>query len=613
MIKGDINATWTQFRNHITDMLGKHVPSKLSKSRHSQPWINTSVKRLIRRKHKAFSKARSTNNPKDWTRYRHLKATAQREFRKAHDTYIDEIFCGDINNNPKKFWSYLKGKRQDSQGVAPLKKPDGLLYSDTESKAEILNDQFHSVYTNENTADMPDKGPSPYSEMPRIRVTQKGVYTLLKNVKVNKATGPDEIPAKLLHDHADQLAPILTSIFQTSLDAGRIPDDWRRASIVPIFKKGDKHLASNYRPVSLTSIICKLLEHIVHSQVMDHLDEKSILSDNQHGFRSKRSCETQLVSTINGLAQSLGERGQVDIILLDFSKAFDKVPHQRLAHKSNFYGIRGITLQWITDFLTDRTQQVLLEGHKSSTAPVLSGVPQGTVLGPLLFLLYINDLPERTTSDARLFADDCLLYRPVTAKADTDTLQRDLDALISLEEDLQMAFHPEKCVVIQVTNKRNPITANYTIHGHSLDVVDSSKYLGVTISKDLRWDNHINNVTAKANKTLGFIRRNLRGCKTSARSAAYQGLVRPTLEYACAAWDPWNSKHIQQLEKVQRRAARFATRNYHDRHPGSVTQMIEDLHWEPLQTRRLKIRLVLLYKIQHALVAIPAELRLTTK
>ena len=117
---------------------------------------------------------------------------------------------------------------------------------------------------------------------------------------------------------------------------------------------------------------------------------------------------------------------------------------------------------------------------------------------------------------------DCLLYRPVTVKADTDTLQRDLDALISWEEDWQMAFHPEKCVVIQVTNKRNPITANYTIHGHRLDVVDSSKYLGVTISKDLRWDNHINNVTAKANKTLGFIGRNMRGCKTSARSAAYQ-------------------------------------------------------------------------------------------
>ena len=167
---------------------------------------------------------------------------------------------------------------------------------------------------------------------------------------------------------------------------------------------------------------------------MGHLDEKSV-SDNQHVFCPKRSCETQLVTTINGLAQSLGERGQVDIILLDFSKTSDKVPHQRLAHNLNYYGIKDTTLRWITDFHTDRTQQVLLERQKSSTVPVLSGVPQGTVLGPLLFLLYINDRLEMTTSDACLFAYDCLLNRPVTVKVDTDTIQRDLDALISWEED----------------------------------------------------------------------------------------------------------------------------------------------------------------------------------
>ena len=176
------------------------------------------------------------------------------------------------------------------------------------------------------------------------------------------------------------------------------------------------------------------------------------------------------------------------------------------------------------------------------------------------------------------------------------------------ENRWQMAFHPEKCVVIRVSNKRKPINARYTIHGHMLQEVDSSKYLGVTISKDLRWDDHINTITVKANRTLGFLRRNMRGCKSSARAAAYQGLVRPTLEYAYSTWDPWNSGNIQQVEKVQRRAARFVTRNYHDRHPGSVTQMVQQLQWEPLQVRRVKIRLVLLYKIQQGLVAIPAHL-----
>jgi hypothetical protein len=170
-----------------------------------------------------------------------------------------------------------------------------------------------------------------------------------------------------------------------------------------------------------------------------------------------------------------------------------------------------------------------------------------------------------------------------------------------------MAFHPEKCVVIRVSNQRKPINAQHTIHGHMLQEIDFSKYLEATISKDLRWDDHINTITAKTNITLGFLRRNMRGCKSSARAAAYQELVRPTLEYACSTWDPWNSGNIQQVEKVQGRAARIVARNYHDRHPGSVTQMVQQLQWEPLQVRRANIRLVLLYKIQHGLLAIPAE------
>ena len=602
-----VDTLWEDFKGSICNIINEYIPSKLSRRRYSNPWINTKVKRVIRRRQKAFFKARRTNNTKDWARYRHLKTMAQREGRKAHDTYVDETICGEITTNPKRFWSYLKSKRQDAQGVSPLRKADGLLYSDTESKAEILNEQFHSVYTREDTTTMPEKGPSPYPEMPNIHVSNAGVLKLLKNVNSHKATGPDGIQTRLLREYAEQISPVLTRVFQMSLDSGSIPDDWRSASIVPIFKKGDKHKASNYRPVSLTSISCKLLEHIIHSQVMDNFDEHLILSDQQHGFRSKRSCETQLAVTIDSIAQSLAEGTLVDIILLDFSKAFDKVPHERLLRKLGYYGVRGPTLQWIRDFLTNRQQQVLLDGHHSSTAEVLSGVPQGTVLGPLLFLTFINDLPEVTQSEARLFADDCLLYRPIKTTEDTKILQQDLSALEKWEKEWQMAFHPEKCVAIQVTTKRSTISADYTLHNHHLEVVDSSKYLGVTINNNLKWDEHINNISARANRTLGFLRRNLRGCRTAARSRAYEALVRPTLEYAASIWDPHNIGQINQLEKVQRRAARFTTRNYTDRQPGSVTQMVKNLNWEPLQVRRIKIRLVLLFKIQHNLVAIPAD------
>eukprot|EP00745_Piridium_sociabile_P038114 TRINITY_DN6956_c0_g1_i9.p1 TRINITY_DN6956_c0_g1~~TRINITY_DN6956_c0_g1_i9.p1 ORF type:complete len:264 (+),score=58.10 TRINITY_DN6956_c0_g1_i9:30-821(+) len=222
---------------------------------------------------------------------------------------------------------------------------------------------------------------------------------------------------------------------------GEVPDDWRHAWIVPIFKKGEKHLACNYRPVSLTSIRCKVLEHIVHSSIMRHLDAYRILCDSQHGFRRRRrrSCESQLVVTIHEIASSLAKGDQVDVVLLDFSKAFDKVPHARLLHKLEYYGVRTNTLRWIGSFLTNRKQEVLMEGTHSSQADVTSGVPQGTVLSPLLFLLFINDLPDTVhSSGTKLFADDCPLFKKITADSDQRALQADLSSLERWEREWQI-------------------------------------------------------------------------------------------------------------------------------------------------------------------------------
>ena len=206
--------------------------------------------------------------------------------------------------------------------------------------------------------------------MSNITVNWKGVHKLLMNLKTKKATRTDEIPAFILKAAATELAPALANLFQLSLDLGEIPQDWREASVVPLFKKVDRHLASNYRPVSLTSITCKLLEHIVHSNVMQHFDRYDVLSDNQHGFRKRRSCETQLLTTIQEIASNTAIAKQVDVILLDFAKAFDKVPHVRLLHKLDHYGVRGNIKRWIQSFLSNRMQQVFLDGAKSKTADV---------------------------------------------------------------------------------------------------------------------------------------------------------------------------------------------------------------------------------------------------
>ena len=255
--------------------------------------------------------------------------------------------------------------------------------------------------------------------MPNIEIEERGVHLLLANPNPKKAAGPDKLPTKLLKEIATEIAPILTALFRNSLNTGLVPGDWKHALVQPIFKKGDRSQAANYRPISLTSVCCKMMEHIVRRAITNHLDRNKITSDAQHGFRKRRSCESQLILTVHDLAEELDQQGQTDTILLDFSKAFDRVPHQRLLRKLEFYGIQGKVLRWIESFLSGRTQQVVVEGEHSSVGPVTSGVPQGSVLGPTLFLIYINDLGEEIRAKVRLFADDTILYSKINTEKDS--------------------------------------------------------------------------------------------------------------------------------------------------------------------------------------------------
>ena len=435
------------------------------------------------------------------------------------------------------------------------------------------------------------------------------VLKLLKDIKPHKASGPDNIPGRLLKETAEELAPGLTFLFQISFDSGKIPTDWKFALVTSVFKKGNRSSPANYRLISLTSIVCKILEHVVHSCVINHFERNNILTDSQHGFRKRRSCETQLLLTIDDLAKGLDDRQQIDAVLLDFSKAFNKVPHQRLLLKLKHYGVRGHLLEWIGDFLSARTQEVVIEGQKSSPSPVTSRVPQGTVLGPLLFLAYINDMPECVTSKIKLFADDSLVFRKVQQSSDCRALQQDLDNLQQWEQKWQMSFNADKCEVLRITNKRRPILSDYYIHNQKLAIKTDAKYLGVTISSDLSWAKHTDNIVKKANSTMAFLRRNIRSALQSAKDKAYKTYVRPTLEYASKTWASKTATLNQKIEMVQRRSARFVMNDY--RRTSSATAMLETLNWDTLERRRDQARLTMMYGIVHQLVEIPAETYLT--
>ena len=487
---------------------------------------------------------------------------------------------------------------------------DGRLASEPKQKAEALNAQFQSVFTRESDFN-PTSPQQRAPPMPDIAITREGVEKLLLKLKPNKAAGPDNISPRILRELADVLADPLCIIFRKSLAEGCVPSDWRHANVAPIYKKGEKYDPANYRPVSLTCIISKVMEHIICSSIMHHAKNFDLLYKLQHGFRDQRSCETQLIEFIQDASTNMQDGTQTDVCVLDFSKAFDKVGHQRLVEKLKWYGIGGRTNRWIQSFLSDRTQAVVVEGVTSDSAPVLSGVPQGSVLGPCLFLYYINDIAEGLESSTRLFADDTMIYLTVKNENDAQILQNDLARLEKWEAEWTMEFHPKKCEVISITRKRNPIMYPYKLHGHQLQHVKVIKYLGVSISQDLRWDAHVNNTVSKANRTLGFLRRNLSVGNTKIKQQAYMSLVRPGLEYASTVWNPYTETLKNKLEMVQRRAARFVLHRY--RRTSSVGTMLENLGWQSLSERRRRASLIMFFKIHNSLVAIDMPPTLTPK
>ena len=262
------------------------------------------------------------------------------------------------------------------------------------------------------------------------------------------------------------------------------------------------------------------------------------------------------------------------MILLDFAKAFDKVPHRRLSTKLTYYGVRGDTLSWINNFLQGRQQQVVIEGVTSSSSSVTSGVPQGTVLGPVLFLLFINDIATDISSSIRLFADDCVLYRAITSVQDHLTLQEDLTKLTNWSDTWQMQFNVDKCAIMNITTKRKKLSYNYTMKGSILQVVKHHPYLGVELADNMKFNHHIDNITCKASRMLGFLKRNLRHCPKTVKERAYLSLVRPKLEYCSTTWNPQQSSQIKQIEQIQRNVARFVmNKPYNRNNPDSVLHL----------------------------------------
>jgi len=502
--------------------------------------------------------------------YKKIRNTVNALVKADRDMHRKNILKS-FKGNPKKFYGFMRSVQTVKCKVARLKRADGSLTSDDSETAQVLCNYFGSVFVKENV--MPDHPADMQQDSqnePEIQFSYDSVHSKLVHLQESKSMGPDGVHPIVLKRCADVLATPLSMIFQKSYAEGKIPNDWKLADISPIFKKGSKSEPGNYRPISLTSVVSKVMESIIKEEITDVLTDRDWISHNQHGFTHGRSCLTNLLETLEAWTRLLDEGFGIDVVFLDYRKAFDSVPHKRLLNKIRALGLGDKVTKWIEDFLTERKMRVNVGGNFSTWLEVLSGVPQGSVLGPLLFLLFVNDLPDWVQCSIKMFADDTKIWTKISMEEDQELLQNDLNQLIRWSQEWLLQFNPEKCKVMHIGHT---LDTTYWINdqgsSHLLQETDSEKDLGVYISKDLKPSLQCATAANKAMTVLRMIKRNFTRIDCEDFRILYHTYVRPHMEYCVQVWNPHLRKDIDCLEKIQRRATKMvwglSKRTYADR------------------------------------------------
>ena len=399
------SLAWDAFKVNLFKLIDTWVPLKKIRNPKTPLWMNRNLLRLIRKKRRSYKRYKETKEHSELVSYKKIEKQVQKDIRTAKRNLEKEEISRSKNDN-KRFNSYIRSKLSNKTTIGPLKK-EGETVTDNSKMATILNKFFSSVFSR-GGGSAPELEKLPVEEdLEHIEITKEDISKKIDQLKSGKAPGLDSITVTILKRFKTSLLTPLQIIFQRSMETGEVPQDWRDANVSPIFKKGSKGDPGNYRPVSLTSIVCKLLESIIRDKITEHLDHNELIKPSQHGFVKHRSCQTNLLEFMEIVTEAIDQGDAVDLVYLDFSKAFDKVSHQKLILKLNSHGIGGYVLKWIEAWLSGRRQRVVIKGKFSGWTIVESGVPQGSVLGPLGFIVYINDVDGCATdiTTMKKFAD----------------------------------------------------------------------------------------------------------------------------------------------------------------------------------------------------------------
>ena len=558
------------FLDKMYELIDKFVPLRNLKRRGM--WTAPPPRSLLRAKSSA------------WARYKAIRSVHGRnhtqaesalgEFNRLNSLYRnysihrqaehEKSLISKLSEAPKAFHSYVRRKKKGAPSVGPLKASNGSVVSDESGMSELLASAFSSVYKPSVPQHPLQMQVNDGVSMSELDISYEKVLGVLLVLNESSSPGPDGIHPMLLKRCAHAVALPLMYVFKKVYSSGVLPRDWRCSEIAALFKGGTKSDPLNYRPVSLTSVCCKVMERLISAHVTEFLDRNDLLSNRQFGFRRGRSTEDQLLLTYGGVANRVDQGEVVDLVFLDFSKAFDLVSHSLLLDKLILLGFSEGIVRWIDGFLSDRRMWVSVGGVRSVVRDVTSGVPQGSVLGPLLFLVYVNSLAESLQSEWYGFADDFKLYVSLPRTGDMENvgrLQSDLDCICSVSDSWNLRLNVDKCVVMRFGCRR-PVgdgageTSGYFIGESELELVEKHRDLGVVVDQTLKFHVHVDVTVRKASGLANCLLRSTVCREESFMVSLFVSHIRPILDYCSSVWNTGYAGDIRKLESVQRRWTR---------------------------------------------------------